>query len=75
MTSVHTIITAAQRARTWVAAALLAIVLFSAPLVANVATPAQASYVATPHYAVSAKSSTVADVTPFWGCGAIVLPC
>ncbi len=75
MTSLHAIVTVAQRGRTWIALATLAIVLFSASLAANVAAPTQASHVATPHYAVSRTSSTVADVTPFWGCGAIVLPC
>jgi len=75
MISLHSIVAAAQRGRTWIAAAMLAIVLFSAPLATNAVTATQASHAAIPHYAVSGNSSPVADVTPFWGCGAIVLPC
>ncbi len=75
MTNLRTIVAAAQHARTWIAAALLAMALFGAPLATNAVVAAQAPHVATPHYSLSGTSSPVAGVTPFGGCGAIVLPC
>lgn len=75
MTSLHTIVVGAQHARTWIAAALLAIALFGAPLATNAVGAAQAPHAATPHYSVSGTSSPVASVTPFGGCGAIIAPC
>jgi hypothetical protein len=78
MTSLHTIAAFAQRARTLIAIAMLALVLVGAPLAinaANVFATPWSPHIAARHYLAPSNMAPLADAMPNLQCGAIVLPC
>ena len=78
MPSLNTFSAFAQRARTLIIIAMLAIGLAGAPLAINalnIITTTQTPHIAAPHFSAPGATSPLADATPNLRCGGVASPC